>query len=159
LEEYCYKNNYEWFYEEDTVYDKKDGCYYYNEEVGELNFIDLGFDEDGNHKDYLGRRGFENITHKFEDVSDTFIDNECAALPSWIDIPKEWETDNVIYQHGWYGKQDKPEDFIKKHTKQGKVTLFQVHAISAFEIQYLVYTKCNNLVLGDLKNAKSNKTN
>lgn len=137
LEAVCWDDErYEWCYDSDVVVDYDNNIAYTTPTYGEYDYI-VGNGE------ILGRASFEDKTLSFEDIKDMFVNNPEMALPSWIELPDEWEEQSCDFASGWYGRRGNPQEIYKNLKDRGHEELvFQIkNANNPLEIGFCVWTK------------------
>ena len=126
----------EWAFADSGVVDHDDGIFYYNPTIGEYDWI-MGEGE------ILGKARFDNDELGWEDIKDDFVNVATKALPSWFKALDDfgWTERSCDFANGWYGRNDQPEEIMKKLEAQGLDVVFQLANVSMFETTFCVWTR------------------
>jgi len=126
---------YSWDYSDSAYIDIEDDCAYSINDYGESEFILTD-------SEVLGKRRFDSGELTFDDIAEEYIDNPEKAIPSWLNLPKEWEEQTCELQYGWYGRNDDPSTILANAPDDLSI-VFKIRGINPFAVDYCVYTKQN----------------
>ncbi len=131
----CEANNWEWNYQDQTTIDYDDNCAY-ADGYGEQDYI-------MNDCEIMGKRRFDNKELSFDDLIDDFYDNPERAIPSWVEVPEGlgWEQQSCDFENGWYGRNDNPEEILKKLSAQNFNVIFQLDYVNPFATGFCVWVR------------------
>jgi len=139
LEAYCETNNYEWDYSDSIVQDYDMGIAYRADSFG--NYPDVIMLNEP-----LGRAGFDDKTHSWEDIAEAFVNKPTMALPEWFPVEQLTDDGFVLqscdFAAGWHGKADNPKTILD-NTNENEDIVFQLSYVEMFEIGFCVWKRVN----------------
>jgi hypothetical protein len=131
---------YEWNYRDQAAIDVEDNCAYIDPVYGEVDYIT------GDEGQIIGRRVIENEEVIWEDIEHLFLDDHTRALPSWYPYDQlfgaGYEDVSCEFEHGMYGRADKPEEIARNMYDRGYThAVFQLKSVDQFAVKFCIWGK------------------